>query len=272
MQAIVPSPERVAQRVAIVLRAQRRVHLHVRVERANGLVGEHEVVRRHLAGRLDAVAERGVERRDGLARRQVHQVDRPLLERGEREVALDHHALGRRRIRAEAELGGDRALVHMAAARQRRLLAVERERRLGDARCTAARGACRPADTTGRPSSVKAAAPAAASSAISRQLLAELALADRGHEPGRHDRLLARTLDERAEHRRRVDDGLGVRHREDRAVAAARGRLRPACAIVSSSSRPGVRRWTCGSTNAGATTSAAAAPGLDSRDHAVLRR
>jgi hypothetical protein len=36
----------------------------------------------------------------------------------------------------------------------------------------------------------------------------------------------ARLLDERAEHRGRIDDRLGVRHREDRAVAAGRGSLR----------------------------------------------
>ena len=33
---------------------------------------------------------------------------------------------------------------------------------------------------------------------------------------------MARSLDERAERRRGVDDGIGVRHREDRAVAAGR--------------------------------------------------
>jgi len=50
----------------------------------------------------------------------------PLVGR-EREVALDHHALGDRRVAGEAELGRDGALVHLAAAGERRLLAVERE-------------------------------------------------------------------------------------------------------------------------------------------------
>ena len=51
---------------------------------------------------------------------------------GERELARDAEALAERRPAAEAELGRDRAHVHVAAARQRRLLAVERERTAGD--------------------------------------------------------------------------------------------------------------------------------------------
>ena len=46
------APERVAQRLAVVGRPQRRVHLRVRVERAHGLVGEDEMVRRDLARRV----------------------------------------------------------------------------------------------------------------------------------------------------------------------------------------------------------------------------
>ncbi len=86
------------------------------------------MVRRHLAARAHAVLARATQRGDRLGRRQVQQMERLVLERGEREVALDHHRLGDGRIRGEAELGRDRALVHVAAARQRLLLAVERER------------------------------------------------------------------------------------------------------------------------------------------------
>ncbi len=53
---------------------------------------------------------------------------RPRLVAGEREVARDHDALGDGRVAAEAELGRDDALVHVAAARERRLLAVHRDR------------------------------------------------------------------------------------------------------------------------------------------------
>jgi hypothetical protein len=64
--------------------------------------------------------------------------------------------------------------------------------------------------------------PAAGEPAHLGQLAAVLALRDRGEEADRHVRLRQRGLDQRAEHRRRVDDGLGVRHREDRAVPARR--------------------------------------------------
>jgi hypothetical protein len=58
--------------------------------------------------------------------------------------------------------------------------------------------------------------------------VAVLALGDRGHEAGRDDRLLLRQLDERAEDGGAVDDRIGVRHGEDRAVAARRSRSRAA--------------------------------------------
>ena len=56
-----------------------------------------------------------------------------------------------------------------------------------------------------------------------RQLAAELPLGDRGKEPDGNHGLIARELQQRAEHGRGVDDGIRVRHREDRAVAAGRG-------------------------------------------------
>ena len=55
-----------------------------------------------------------------------------------------------------------------------------------------------------------------------RQLAAALRLRDRRQEADRHLRLGPGSLDESAQHRRRVDDRLGVRHREDRAEAARR--------------------------------------------------
>jgi hypothetical protein len=55
------------------------------------------------------------------------------------------------------------------------------------------------------------------------QLRALLAACDRGEEADRDRRLRLRVLDQRAEHRGRVDDRVGVRHRQDRAVAAGRG-------------------------------------------------
>ena len=58
------------------------------------------------------------------------------------------------------------------------------------------------------------------------QLLPAEPLRDRRHEAGGDERLPPRRLDQRAEHRRRVDDRIGVRHRQDRAVAAGCRRSR----------------------------------------------
>ena len=55
------------------------------------------------------------------------------------------------------------------------------------------------------------------------QLLAALAAGDRGQEPGGDPSLRSGALAKRLEHRRRVDDGVRVRHREYLAVAAGRG-------------------------------------------------
>ena len=85
------------------------------------------MVRRHLGRRRDAVRLRRLERGDRLPRREVEQMHGLALVGGERQVALHHQALGHGRIAGEAELGRDGALVHVPAAGQRRLLAVERE-------------------------------------------------------------------------------------------------------------------------------------------------
>ena len=60
------------------------------------------------------------------------------------------------------------------------------------------------------------------------QLVAALAARDRREEADGDLALVLRRLDERAEGRRRVDDRIGVRHREDRAVAAGSGGRRAA--------------------------------------------
>ena len=56
----------------------------------------------------------------------------PALVRGERQVALDHQALGDRGPAGQPELRGDAALVHLAAAREGRFLTVQGERPVGD--------------------------------------------------------------------------------------------------------------------------------------------
>ena len=73
---------------------------------------------------------------------------------------------------------------------------------------------------------MKAAAPDSGELRHLGQLVAELALADGGHEARRDDGFVAGAFHQRPEHGRRVDDGIRVGHREDRAVAAGGGRLR----------------------------------------------
>ena len=172
---------------------------------------------------------------------------------GEREVTRDHRRLGDGRVPADTELGRDRSLVHVRAARQGRILLVERDH--------AARGRVvleRASHDAGRHDrlAVVREADGAALGELDhlRELSPLLALRDRGQEADRDPCLLERQLDQRAEHGRRVDDRIGVRHREDGAVPAGCGGF-GSRRRSSSSSRPGVRRWTCGSTNAGATSS-----------------
>ena len=80
-----------------------------------------------------------------------------------------------------------------------------------------------PGDATGMPSSVKPAAPASASSPISVSSAPDWPFVIAARKPTGISASACALLDERAERRRRVDDRIGVRHREDRAVAAGRG-------------------------------------------------
>ena len=212
-------------------------------------------MRRHLGRRRDARAPARARSAstDSRAERCIRCSGR-LLVRGEREVARDHHALGDRRVAGEPELGRDGALVHVAAARQRRLLAVQRERPPGDRRVLE-RAPHQPGATTGRPSSVKPAAPASASSPISVSSLPAWPFVIAARKPDRD--LAPRARAARRARRARRPSRRPARCSASRGSRSSRRPRPPRCpvAIVSSSSRPGVRRCTCGSTNAGASTS-----------------
>ena len=160
-------PHRIEQGLPVLRGPQGRVHLQVRVERRDRLVGQDEVVRRRLAGRLHARRERLPQLVDRLARRQVEQVDRLPLVRGEREVASDHHALGHRRVTGEPERSRDLTLVHLTAAGERRLFAVDGDPPSGDPVVLKSAPHQPRRRRPGRPSSENPAAPASASSAIS---------------------------------------------------------------------------------------------------------
>ena len=152
-------------------------------------------------------------------------MDRLVLVGGECEVAADHHALRDRRIPGEAELGRDRPLVHLTAPRERRLLAVDGDAPSGDG--VVLERPPHQARSNDRPAVVAEPGGACVGElGHLGQLLAPLALRDRGQESDRHLGLLVRGLDQRPEDGGRVDDRLGVRHRQDRAESAGRGRRR----------------------------------------------
>ena len=116
----------VDQRLAVVLGAQRRVHLQPRVELfEQRLVGQRKVVRARLAGDLHAARLGLGDGLDRLARAQVLDVDAAVLVAGDRGVAGDQRRLGDARDAGEPEPRGDLALVHDAAAGQRRVLLVQ---------------------------------------------------------------------------------------------------------------------------------------------------
>ena len=80
MQSIVPSLQALDQRLAVVLGAQRRVHLQPRVELLQqDRVGQRQVVRARLAGDPHAARLGLGDRLDRLARAQVLDVDAAVL-------------------------------------------------------------------------------------------------------------------------------------------------------------------------------------------------
>ena len=149
-------------------------------------------------------------------------MDRPPDLFGEREVAGDHDAFAERGPRAETELGGDLAAVRVAAVRERRLLAVHGDRAARDGavlqRAAHDAGGDDRAAVVGEPDSARV-----GELAHLGQLDSVLLLGDRGEEADRHFCLALGPLAQAAEDVGLVDDGVGVRHREDRAVPACRG-------------------------------------------------
>ena len=179
------------------------------------------MVRRRLAARRDSGLPGPAQRLDRLGRREVEHMDAAALVAGESEVALDGDGFGDRRVAREAELGRDASLVDVAAMRERRLLAVERERPIGDRRVLHSpphqpRGGDRHA-VVGEGDRSRL-----GELAHLGQLLPALAARDRGEKADRHLGLGARRLDQGAEGGRGVDHRVGVRHRENRAVAPGR--------------------------------------------------
>ena len=129
MHSIVPSRSASISAWRSALAAQRRVHLEAaRVEAADLLVGEAEVVRAGLGADLHPGGLGGADDLDRLRRGEVLDVDPRLLVGGEGGVAGDHRRLRDRGDAGQAERGRDRALVHDAGAGELGVLLVQGDR------------------------------------------------------------------------------------------------------------------------------------------------
>ena len=199
--------------------------LSVGVERRTASSREQQVVRRGLGRDVDARGARAPHLLERLVDVQVAEVERAALVAGDAQVAGDHRRLGDGRIAAMPSSADTAPSCMSARARERRVLAVQREHAARASPRTAARGAGARRESTGRPSSVKPAAPRSASVAEPARAAApsgprEIA----ARKPTRTRASSAAALEQRLEHRRRVDHRVGVRHREHGAVAAGGGR------------------------------------------------
>src|SRR5713101_4587332 len=110
--------EALQQRLDVALRPERRRHLGVRVVLAHGVVGQHEVVRRHLGRDAHAARLALANQADGAGRRDVGDVNVRARQLGQQDVARHHDVLGRPRLAQESQLGRDQSLVHRPAVRQ----------------------------------------------------------------------------------------------------------------------------------------------------------
>ena len=202
---------------------------------------------------------------------------RPLLVRGEGDIAADHDALRHRRVAGEAELGGDRTLVHLALPRERRLLAVDGDRASGDGAVLERPPHERRRDD-GHAVVREAGRARVCELAHLGQLSPALALRDGGEEADRDLGLRLSALDQGAEDGRGVDDRIRIRHREDRAVAARRrrARARDDRLLVLATGRPQMDVWVdeCGGEHASGAVDHAVSVRVDRlrelRDDAVV--
>ena len=105
-------------------RAQRRVHLEVRVEAADRLVGERDVVRADFAGERNAARARFAQDADAAGRAEVLAVDGVPVSSASRALRCDDDFLADRRPAGQAEHGAPVAFVHHAFADEIVVLAM----------------------------------------------------------------------------------------------------------------------------------------------------
>ena len=116
-----------AQRRHVGRFPQRRIHLGVRVVALAGVIGQRQVVRRHLRGHAQTLLLGAADQLHRAARRHVAQMHVAAGELREQDVAPHHDLLRRGRDPLQSEAGGNEALVHDAARRERRLFAMIRD-------------------------------------------------------------------------------------------------------------------------------------------------
>ena len=180
---------------------------------------------------------------------EVLEVHAPILIAGELRVAGDHRGLAHARDPADAERRTDRALVHGAAARERRVLLVQGQHASAQA-LVLERLAQHARGGTGRPSSVKPSAPCPAQLGHLSQLDALEAARDRREKPtGTRASRAAASRSERSSGAESITGSvLGIAITAPNPPAAA---ARVPVSRSSLCSWPGLRRCTCGSKNAG---------------------
>ena len=211
------------QRLAVGLGAQRRVHLEaLRVEAADLLVGQAEVVRAGLGADLDPGRLGGGDRLDRLGGGEVLDVDAGVLVAGEGGVAGDHRRLRDAGDAGQPERGRDRALVHDAVAGEVGVLLVEGD--VAAAEALVLEGAAHDAGAADRQAVVGEADRAGfAQFDHLGQLLAPHPLVTVARKPTGTE-APARACSRRALTSAAVETGgCGVGHREDAAVAAGGG-------------------------------------------------
>ena len=206
--------------------AQRRVHAAAAVVADHPFVRRADVVWRSLRRHADAARLRLAHKLHAAPRGDMAQVNPLALRLRNQNVAGDHHFLRRARRARQAELGGDKALVHHAVADEVLILAVAHNEqaevigvlhrqpeqvRIGDRLAVVGNrddaGFLHPADL--------------------RHLHAGEPLGDRADRVNVHAAALRLgLLDDVARHRRVVVDRLGVGHAADRREAAVRRRAR----------------------------------------------
>ena len=123
-----PVGERRAQRLDVTRVSQRRRHLGVRAVARHRLLGEEEMMRRHLGGDREPAGLRVAQQCDRAGRAHVRDVQTAARQVRERDVARHHHLLGGGRDAVQAETQRGHTLVHDPAGGEVPVLLVHDDR------------------------------------------------------------------------------------------------------------------------------------------------